>query len=163
MLYFHQMKVSYFFLFLGFLFMISCDFIKTKFQENLKHKLLDTLVDFDRVDQLPSFSFCDAFFEVEKKNNCFRKHLHAHFLDRLSHQKISVSNLLNDTLYVHLKIDEKGKASLLNIGASISVEEELPVLDSLLQQSTEDLPVFFPALKRGIPVATVHQIPIVLR
>jgi hypothetical protein len=155
------MKVNYFIFFLMAYLALSCDFLKEKLQEDLRSQL-DTVIDYHQVDALPAFPFCKDLLDTEEQNNCFRNRLHLQLSENLSTHTFAVSNTLFETVRVRLRIDSSGTSELLSIASSERVKKELPLLDSLLRKSIANLPVVFPAIKRGIPVATVHEIPIIL-
>ena len=155
------MKANYFIFFLLAFLTISCDFLKEKLQEDLRSQL-DTVIDYHHVDALPTFSFCKDLLDTEKQNNCFRNRLYQELSENLRTHTFVVSDTLSETVRVRLRIDSSGTSELLTIVSSERVKKELPLLDSLLRQSIANLPVVFPAIKRGIPVATVHEIPILL-
>ena len=155
------MKVNYFIFFLMVFLSVSCDFLKEKLQEDLRSQL-DTVIDYHHVDALPAFPLCKDLLDAEEQNNCFRNRLYQELSENLRTHTFAVSDTLSETVRVRLRIDSSGTSKLLSIASSERVKKELPVLDSLLRQSIANLPVVFPAIKRGIPVATVHEIPILL-
>jgi hypothetical protein len=50
----------------------------------------------------------------------------------------------------------------MSIESSHKVKEAIPTLENRIQETVVSLPKLFPALKRGIPVQTVFELPIVL-
>jgi len=74
---------------------------------------------------------------------------------------VVVSQKIDETIFVKLMIDHKGKVSLQKVdGMSDILQKEIPALDSLLHKSIQNLPKLQPAIKRGIPVVAQYQLPI---
>ncbi len=125
--------------------------------------MLDTIIDYNKVDVLPSFTFCDSIMDVDKKNRCFKNNLYKHLSSFMLSHTFEVSDGINETVAVKLMIDNKGMATLVSIKSSAIVKQQLPMLDSLINESIRTLPKFSPAQKKGIPVPTVYEIPIVIK
>jgi hypothetical protein len=70
---------------------------------------------------------------------------------------------INETVTVKIHIDSSGKALLSEIQSSDLIKKYIPKLESITKESIESLPLFFPAIKRGIPVSTVFELPIVIK
>jgi hypothetical protein len=81
----------------------------------------------------------------------------------LKKYSLSTNQLINDTVFVKLKINALGKTSLSSIKISNKTKELLPEFDSLLKVSLLKLPVLSPAIKRNIPVTTEFTLPIILK
>lgn len=147
--------------FLAFFFCLFCGVSCSYFSSDAKKQtqLLDTIVDFTKVDVSPSFTICDSLIDDEK-TACFRKEIHNRFAEELLKHPIKITDSINEVVTVFLLIDAKGKVSLKNIQSSEVIQKEIPMLDSLLIVSVNNLPVLQPAIKRGIPVATQYQLPI---
>lgn len=141
----------------------SCQFIEKQFGVDNKSQMLDTLIDYNKVDVLPSFAACDSIFETSKKNRCFNKLLYKHFSERLLSQTFSLSDSIHERVRVRIQIGSDGYSSLLEIASTELVKKQLPTLDSLIKQSVLSLPKMTPAIKKGIYVATEYEIPIVVK
>tara|TARA_B100000809_G_C15139454_1_gene532377 strand:- start:6758 stop:7237 length:480 start_codon:yes stop_codon:yes gene_type:complete len=142
---------------------ISCEFL-VKIKENtFSSKELDTVIDYTKVDVLPTFPICDSIMDVTQKNRCFINNLYVHFSQELLKHTFDVPGSINETVTVKLKIDANGKANLVAIESSPEVKMTIPLLDSIIAESVGMLPILFPALKRGIPVATIYELPIVIK
>lgn len=74
--------------------------------------------------------------------------------------KLEAKNPINEIIQVEVIIDNKGKVSAHKITISDSLKIAIPKIDSLIKVSLLTMPKLFPAIKRGIPVATQYQIPI---
>lgn len=141
----------------------SCEFLQKKLCGTASGVVMDTIVDYHSVDAYPSFSVCDSLVNAAAKNRCFTNNLYTHLSSSLMAYTFTVSERIDEKVAVTLKIDAKGKATLVTIVSSEQVKEELPQLDSLIKASVQTLPQMFPALKHGIPVATEYVVPLVLK
>ena len=63
---------------------------------------------------------------------------------------------------MNLIISSKGNVVLEKVQSSENCKLQLPELDSLLLLSVQNLPVIYPAIKRGIPVTTKYRLPIII-
>lgn len=75
----------------------------------------------------------------------------------------TVSKSIDEVVRIQLKIDNQGRCELMQIISSKKVQKMLPELDNVIRESVERLPTLFPALKRGIPVTSIYEIPIVVK
>lgn len=139
-------------------FFTSCD--KFSFTKNKNIQPIDTIVDFTSVDTFPSFKACDSLIDKIKKQDCFRNTIHQKIGEELRKHTLSIKDSIDETILVDLIINVKGKIVFKTIQSSEKIKEELAGLDSLIQVSVENLPVVYPAIKRGIPVTTKYQLPI---
>lgn len=145
-------------LFLIILIGTSCEFFSLKKKSQLQE--IDTIIDFSSVDVFPTFDACKSFIDKEKKTDCFRNTIHQHISENLAKNKIEVKTPVNEIINVVVLINNKGIVSIQKITTSDVLKTEIPTIDSLISESLQNLPKLFPAIKRGIPVATQYQIPI---
>lgn len=148
-----------FFIFLiGLIFFTSCD--KFSFVKKDKLSELDTIVDFTSVDLSPSFKGCDSLVDKVKKSDCFRKSIHQKIGEELQKHPLTIQDSIDETIYVDLIINASGTVLFAELQSSEKMKSQLPKLDSLVRLSVGKLPKIYPAIKRGIPVATKYQLPI---
>lgn len=140
------------------IFLTSCD--KFSFTKNKNLQQLDTIVDFTSVDLSPSFKICDSIIDKIEKSDCFRNTIHQKIGEELLLHSLSVKDSINETVYVDLIINDKGEIIFKELQSSEIIKMELPELDSIIHISVNNLPKIYPAIKRGIPVATEYQLPI---
>ena len=150
-----------FLLLLGLFLCFSCD--RFSFTKRNPMQALDTVVDFSLVDTFPSFKNCDSIFDTTQKSDCFRKTIHLKIGKELEKYSFTIKDSLSETVFVNLRISSKGKVFLEEVQSSEYCRMQLPELDSLLLLSIQNLPTMFPAIKRGIPVTTRYQLPIVIQ
>lgn len=142
---------------------MSCDYFeKQKIKtEDIVSQELET-IDWKAVDEYPSFSVCDDVLEKLPRKQCFERTLLNQVNTYLSNQNIIVSEDIEDTIAIKLRIDNKGNISVLNINTKFETQEAIPTIDSLLRESILKLPKIFPAIKRGQQVNTEFVLPVVI-
>lgn len=138
----------------------SCEFLEKKVGLNLKELELDTVVDIHSVDLYPEFSVCDSIMDRHERTRCFKNNLYKHFSSILLEHTFTSTKSIHETVVVKLRIDNKGVSHLVGIDSVKIVKEEIPILDSLIFASVQNLPELIPAKKKGIYVSTEYVIPI---
>ena len=121
---------------------------------------IDTIVDFSSVDSYPTFNNCNDLIEKEEKSFCFRETIYQKIGEELDKIQLESNDSLKETVLVKLRINSKGTFTIDSIVSSEKIKIIFPKLDSILYQSIAGLPNVFPAIKRGIPVTTVYELPI---
>jgi hypothetical protein len=140
----------------------SCDYVRNTIGIGFSNVPMDTIVDYSTVDELPVFPKCTSLVDTTEKNRCFVNNLYNHFSESLLRKTFRISEGIHETVVVKIRIDKKGVVSLMSIESSHKVKEAIPTLENRIQETVVSLPKLFPALKRGIPVQTVFELPIVL-
>ncbi len=168
LLYFHRvntliMFLKYWFIVLVLLLGTSCDFFEKKIGKSISSYEIDTVIDFTKVDQFPTFKSCDTLLSVADKNTCFKKELYKRLAQELMSHTFIVENSIDEIVNITIEIDRDGSASLLKVNSSSCVKNELPILDSLIVETVYKLPKIIPAIKNGIPVTTVYEIPVIIK
>ncbi|MDX1830314.1 MAG: hypothetical protein R3342_12295 [Lutibacter sp.] len=141
---------------------ISCSYFNEADRKSAIPKI-DTVVDFNRVDAYPLFPVCKDIPSRKKQQICFQLQMSQYIYAALKKYSLSTNQLINDTVFVKLKINALGKTSLSSIKISDKTKELLPEFDSLLKVSLLKLPVLSPAIKRNMPVTTEFTLPIILK
>ncbi len=140
----------------------SCQYFNSQVpnQDELLEKELKA-INWNQVDELPSFSNCDSVVDKTQKKQCFFD-----FLTQLIQQKLSV-----DTLTVlYPKLDTINVKVTVLADASLQFEPQITdtlsynttKIDSILKARLVDFPKVNPAIKRGIPVKTQFVLPVIL-
>lgn len=135
----------------------SCNYIKNRSSNSIEK--LDTIVDFTTVDNSPSFKECEQLIDSDK-TSCFRTSISNHFTEGLKRNDFLTNEDINETVIVVLQIDKKGSVTLKEIQSSTELQKKLSELPEVLRNIVNDIPNLFPAIKRGIPVTTIYQLPI---
>ena len=142
----------------------SCNYFnvkKTSAEAILEEEL--SSIDWNDVDEYPTFTSCDSIAEKNARRRCFESTLANHVLTFLSKEKLVVFDDLNDTIYIDFKLSEKGDISIIEIQSTKEIQDEIPKLNQYLQASLDSLPRIFPAIKRGQHVITQFRLPIVVK
>ena len=142
---------------------VSCTYFEKKkvYTEDLVKEDLET-INWNDVDQYPSFGVCDSITDKMAHKTCFENTLLTHVNSYLSNQNIIVSKDVKDTLMVALSINYTGRLKILEIDADTETRFEIPNIDSLLHESVKVMPKMYPAVKRGQYVTTEFILPVVI-
>lgn len=149
--------------FLLFLTIFSCDYFEKKKlkTEDIVSQELETM-DWNVVDQYPSFSVCDSVSEKQERKQCFENTILTKVNAYLSQQNIVVSEDVEDTITIKLQIDKTGDIFVLDVITKPETKSLIPEIDSLIFGSIKTLPKIFPAIKRGQQVTTEFVLPVVV-
>jgi len=151
------------FLFLG-LFLASCDYFSSNLSTTKSDlQVLDTFIDFTKVDVYPIFSDCENFSENDNQKNCFELTLTQKLSVSLQENELKVKEHINDTTLIDILIDNTGKASVVNINSPENIINQLPKLDTVIRQSIAKLPTIKPAVKRGIFVNSQYRLAVIVK
>ena len=142
---------------------ISCDFRSRRQTTLLREMAADTIVDYNAVDVYPLFLDCNNCDTSEKQNLCFEMELARRLQRAFEKESIGSSVIVSDTIQVDILVDTEGLISIVDIKKPERLVTGLSELDSLLYRSVASLPsVIQPALKRGIPVNSRYQLPVIV-
>ena len=142
----------------------SCEYFETRkvtSEEILSEESRE--LNWQEVDQYPAFEECREVLESEAAKACFGNKVANYFYARLEAKQPVVTEALDDTLYLYLKISEKGIPAIDSMEVDSLVVAQLPEIRSWLTRSVDSLPKIYPATKRGIPVVTTFKMPIVIQ
>lgn len=120
-------------------------------------------LNWQEVDQYPAFQECRQVLESQAAKKCFEKKVAHYFYAHLEAKQPVVTEVINDTLYLHLRISQEGVPQIDSIDVSPLIIEQLPDIREWLVQSVDSLPKIYPASKRGIPVVTTFKMPVVIK
>ena len=156
-----QLKnLSLIFIFLG---LYSCDFLKEKLFTESQIILVDSILDLSSVDVYPSFPACDSLIDSKLINACFKIQMHKYLSKELRTQMFNTTEYIDDTIQVRLLVNAYGETELLGFNTPPKIEKTLPSLDSVIHKSFQNIPRIRPALKRGVPVSVIYNLPIVVK
>jgi len=153
--------VSYLFI---LLLLASCEYYSPTTTTSNNHlQVLDTVVDYTKIDIYPIFYDCEDFSEDDNQKGCFEASLSKRLSEILHKNNLKVKEVVNDTTHINLFIDKDGKANVLDIRSPDSISKYLPTLDSVIRQSVAKLPTMKPAVKRGILVKSQYSLSIIVK
>ena len=151
------MNIRYALLLILVLLCISCDFFS--FSNKNNEQVVDTIVDFTKVDESPSFSKCKKLSD-KAKTNCFRKEVHKRIADKLQRYNFITHVVVNEEIMINVVVNTEGVFELKEVNTSSIIKEQLPDLEKTIQTIIEELPKVSPAIKRGVIVTTQYQLPV---
>lgn len=151
------------FLFVLLIILTSCDYFQAKkvSSEQLLEEEIQA-INWNDVDDYPTFSDCENLSSASEKKACFENYLHDLLVSNLSQQTIVVTDDVSDTVTLKIHIDKTGQFSVLNIDMDSMTKAQIPELDSILRHSFDSLPKIYPALKRSQQVATEFSLPVIV-
>lgn len=142
----------------------SCAFFETEkissdtfYEEEMKE------INWKDVDQYPVFSNCETLSEKNEQKECFEHTLATHIHESISANSLKVSEEINDTMRLDFSVNKDGLLAISHIKMDSITKDRLPLLEEWILQSLATLQPIAPAYKRGIPVETTFNLPILIR
>ena len=136
---------------------ISCK--RNQYDKVAPQPLLDTIINYTKVDVAPSFKECDSLIDVAK-TLCFQNQVSQRISAILKAQNFKTKDSIRETIIVSLLISKAGEFKLKETSMTNELKKQLPSLDSILHKAVQELPKVNPAIKRGIYVNTQYLLPI---
>lgn len=146
-----------------FLFLIACNFETKKISSEEVLEQESRSLNWKEVDEYPAFENCQNLTNLAEAKNCFEKKVTSTIYSFLASQQPVVTESINDTLIIFLKITKEGEPQIDSIKVDTTVTNQLPKIDQWIRQSIDSLPKIYPASKRGIPVSTKFKMPVVVK
>lgn len=151
------------FLFVFLILLTSCDYFqsnKVSTQQLLEEEM--QAINWNDVDDYPTFSHCDIATTNAEKKACFENHLYTLLSSHLEKQHIVVTEDVSDTVVLKIHIDKTGYFSIKAIDMDEVTRDQIPQLDGILRHSFDSLPKIYPAIKRSQQVATEFSLPVIV-
>lgn len=140
----------------------SCQYFNSQIpdQEELLQKELKT-INWNQVDELPTFAQCDSVADKSQKKQCFFDYLTQLIQQKLNTDTPSVLYPKGDT--INVKVTVLADATLVfEPQLEDTLSYDTVKIDSILKARLVDFPKVNPAIKRGIPVKTQFVLPVIL-
>ena len=141
----------------------SCQYFDTEkisaetfYEEEIK------TIDWNEIDSYPVFQECENALDKEEKRLCFENELTARIAQSLSRESLIAIHTLQDTLWVDFTISETALISVNEVKTDSLIHLEFPKLQEKVTQKIDSIVLKAPAYKRGIPVRTRFNLPIVI-
>ncbi len=146
-----------------FIILTSCDYFQSKkvSTEQLLEEEMQA-INWNDVDDYPTFADCDGVLTNNEKKACFETYLYDLLTSHLENQKIVVTEDVSDTVILKIHIDKAGQFTIKNIDMDSVTKAQIPQLDSILRHSFDSLPKIYPAIKRSQQVATEFSLPVIV-
>lgn len=143
--------------------LLSCNFETKKISSEEVLELESQTLNWKEVDQYPAFDECQNETQLAEARNCFEREVAENVYAYLARQQPVVTEAINDTILLFLKISKEGRPQIDSVEIDSSTTAQIPDLRLWLDQSIDSLPKIYPASKRGVPVSTVFKMPILIK
>jgi len=145
------------------LFFNSCQYFgkQVPSKEELLQKELKA-INWNQVDEYPSFTACDSLTDKTQKNQCFFEYLTQLIQQKLSADTLAVLYPQLDTINVKVTVFANSTVQF-EPQLNDTISYNAPKIDSIIKTRLVDFPKINPALKRGIPVKTQFVLPVILK
>lgn len=155
-------KGKIFFLLTVIFFFNSCQLIKDPpvFEDLYEQEIKD--IDWNQVDELPLLEPCKIFKSKGLKQECFFNIMDDSIYNKLLRKSSFYLYTKIDTVKLLVTVSADSKISFKTKFPSTASEFEKRKVDSIIQAKLVNFPPVYPATKRGIPVASRFEIPVVL-
>lgn len=151
------------FLFISFGFS-SCQFFETEkiSSETIIENEIKS-INWNDVDSYPIFKECEGVSGKLETKSCFETTLSKHLYQSIQSDSMVVSTDLNQRVLINFQINEKGNLSVSEIEIDSILQAQIPLLKNNILSGLDSIQPIAPAYKRGIPVKTSFQLPLVIR
>ncbi len=129
-------------------------------KEELLQKELKA-INWNQVDEYPSFTACDSLTDTTQKNQCFFECLTKLIQEKLSVDTLSVLYPKLDTINVKVTVLPNATFEF-EPQFKDTLSYDTTKIDSIIKTRLVDFPKVNPAIKRGIPVKTQFVLPVIL-
>jgi hypothetical protein len=130
-----------------------------------KKELLDkelNAINWDEVDEFPSFSECDKIKNERMQKQCFFEFLTQTIQEKLSSDTLTLYPEL-DTIEVKVTVFPNSTMKFEPQFPKDSIAYDTIKVDSILQSRLVNFPKVHPATKRGLPVKTEFILPVIIK
>ena len=131
-----------------------------------KKELLDKemkSINWNEVDEYPSFSECDKIKDKKIRERCFFEFLTQTIQEKLSIDTLSILYPELDTIEVKVTVFPNATMEFEPQFPKDSVAYDKVKIDSILHSRLIGFPKVNPAIKRGIPVKTQFILPVIIK
>lgn len=120
-------------------------------------------INWNEVDEYPSFSDCEKLTEVAQRKQCFFERLTMEIQDKLAVDTLSTLFPELDTIEVKVTVFPNASMKFEPQFPKDSVAYDTIKIDSILRARLIDFPKVNPAIKRGMPVKTQFVLPVIIK
>jgi hypothetical protein len=131
-------------------------------EEKLLEKELKA-INWKQVDAFPSVSECEKIKDTVIRKHCFFEFLAHAIQDKLNEDVALTPYSKEDTIVVKVTVFPNATVQFEPQISKDSSDTNLIKIDSLFKARLVDFPKIHPAIKRGIPVKTQFNLPVVLK
>lgn len=141
----------------------SCQFFeydKVNFEDVLNKEISN--INWQEVDNYPSFQSCDSLYDSVDRVNCFYFEFHKRIIENLSAYNFVSNYKISDTMHVFFEIDHYGKLNVSKIDINDKIKTAIPNIALLVKESISQIDDVIPAYKRGQPVKIALEMPLLI-
>lgn len=120
-------------------------------------------INWNEVDEYPSFSDCDKLADAAQRKQCFFEYLTTEIQQKLAVDTLSTMFPQLDTIEVKVTVFPDATLQFEPQFPKDSVAYDTIKIDSILHARLIDFPKVNPAIKRGIPVKTQFVLPVIIK
>jgi len=131
-----------------------------------KKELLDkelNAINWNEVDEFPSFSECDKIKDERMQNQCFFEFLTQTIQEKLSSDTLASLYPELDTIEVKVTVFPNSSMKFEPQFPKDSTTYDTIKMDSILKSRLVNFPKVNPATKRGLPVKTQFILPVIIK
>ena len=131
-----------------------------------KKELLDKelkAINWNEVDEFPSFSECDKIKDQRMQKQCFFEFLTQTIQEKLSSDTLTMLYPELDTIEVKVTVFPNSTMKFEPQFPKDSTAYDSIKVDSILQSRLVNFPKVYPATKRGLPVKTQFILPVIIK
>lgn len=153
--------IKHYLIFAILLLLCSCQCFDSQVPDkaDLLKKELES-INWTQVDEYPSVEGCYSLSEQIARRDCFINYLIAAIQDRIASDTLAIRYPELDTINVKVTVMPDSTVTFEpQIGADVYKPK---VIDSLIKSRLDNFPKVSPALKRGLPVKTQFNLPVIL-
>ena len=144
--------------------LFSCQFFEKKIpsEQELFEKQIKQ-INWNEVDEYPSFVDCDKLSDENQRKQCFFEFMASTIQEKLSNDTLATLYPDLDTIEVKVTIYPDASLQFEPQFKNDSVAYDIIKIDSILKIKLKDFPKVNPALKRGLPVKTQFVLPVIIK
>jgi hypothetical protein len=120
-------------------------------------------INWNEVDEYPSFADCEKLSDAAQRKQCFFDFLTTEIQEKLAVDTLSILFPKLDTIEVKVTILPNATMEFEPQFPKDSVAYDTIKIDSILHARLIDFPKVNPAIKRGIPIKTQFVLPVIIK
>lgn len=139
----------------------SCKYFENQVpnKSDLLQKELNN-IDWTQVDEYPTVAECDSIVNQDEARDCFINYLIAAIQQRIASDTLAIQYPELDTINVKVTVYAD---STVTFEPQLSTDVYKPqIIDSIIRTRLQNFHKVSPALKRGLPVKTQFNLPVIL-
>ncbi len=146
------------------LWISSCQYFggEVPSKKELLNQELNT-INWNEVDEFPSFSECDKIKDERMQKQCFFEFLTQTIQEKLSSDTLATLYPELDTIEVKVTVFPNSIMKFEPQFSKDSTAYDTIKIDSILQSRLVNFPKVHPATKRGLPVKTQFILPVIIK